>query len=80
MFDESLSRLAYHGSTCNPETLIKIFYRPAEVQKLLSIKNTKFWSLVKTGKIETRKLGRATLIPAESLQKFVANLPKADEA
>lgn len=55
----------------------KLLYRPAEVQAVLSIKNTKFWQLVKEGLLETRKLGGATVVPAESLQAFVANLPKA---
>lgn len=55
----------------------KLAYRPAEVQAALGIKNTAFWGLVKTGQLETRKIGRATIIPAESLHQFVANLPKA---
>ena len=58
----------------------KLVYRPAEVQSALGIKNTKFWDLVKQGALETRKLGGATVVPAESLQAFVASLPKANAA
>jgi hypothetical protein len=55
----------------------KLVYRPAEAQAALGIRNTKFWALVKEGKLETRKLGGATVVPAESLRQFVANLPSA---
>ena len=55
----------------------KLVYRPAEVQAALGIKNTKFWQLVKEGLLETRKLGGATVVPAESLRRFVESLPKA---
>lgn len=58
----------------------KLVYRPAEVQSALGIKNTKFWDLVKKGLLETRKLGGATVVPAESLQRFVASLPKSTAA
>ena len=54
----------------------KLVYRPAEVQAALGIRNTKFWALVKTGLLETRKIGAATVVPADSLHRFVANLPK----
>jgi len=56
----------------------RLVYRPAEVQAALGIKNTKMWALVKEGKLETRKIGSATVIPAESLRAFVASLPKAN--
>jgi hypothetical protein len=56
----------------------KLVYRPAEVQAALGIKNTKFWGLVKAGQLEVRKIGGATVVPAESLRNFVANLPKAN--
>lgn len=58
----------------------KLAYRPAEVQASLGIKPSKFWSLVKDGQMQTRKMGRATVISADDLKNFVANLPKADEA
>jgi Helix-turn-helix domain len=55
----------------------KLVYRPAEAQAALGIKNTKFWQLVKEGHLETRKLGGATVVPAESLRRFVDGLPRA---
>jgi len=55
----------------------KLVYRPREVQDALGIKNTKFWALVKAGLLETRKLGGCTVVPAESLRRFVESLPSA---
>jgi hypothetical protein len=55
----------------------KLVYRPREAQEALGIKNTKFWELVKAGLLETRKLGGATVVPAESLKRFVESLPSA---
>jgi hypothetical protein len=57
--------------------LEKALYRPNEAQHVLGIKNTKFWALVKEGALECRKLGGATVVPAESLKRFIENLPKA---
>jgi len=54
----------------------KLLYRPYEVQAALGIGNTKFWQLVKAGLLETRKIGAATVVPAESLHSYVASLPK----
>lgn len=51
-------------------------YRPAEVQAVLGIKKTKFWQLVKAGKLEAKKLDRATVITASSLKQFIKKLPK----
>lgn len=56
---------------------IKLFYSPAEVQSALGIKHSKFWELVKAGAFDVRKMGRRTLITAESLRHFAAELPKA---
>lgn len=58
----------------------KLVLRPADVQAALGIKGTKFWSLVKAGSLETRKIGSATVVPAESLRTFVENLPKSNAA
>ena len=58
----------------------KLVYRPAEVQATLGIKNTKFWQLVKSGALETRRLGGCTVVPADSLHRFVASLPTGKAA
>jgi hypothetical protein len=43
----------------------------------LSIGRTRLYALIGEGKIEARQCGGRTLIPAESLRVFVANLPPA---
>lgn len=55
----------------------KLFYSPTEAQHALGIKHSKFWELVKTGCFDVRKMGRRTLITAESLRRFADDLPKA---
>jgi hypothetical protein len=56
----------------------KLVYRPAEAQVALGIRNTKFWALVKAGELEVRKIGSATVVPAESMRRFVERLPHAN--
>lgn len=58
----------------------KLVFRPREVQDALGIKHTAFWGLVKAGQLETRKIGRATVVTRESLHQFVENLPKPNAA
>lgn len=55
----------------------KLLYGPTEVQHALGIGHSKFWELVKAGVFDVRKIGRRTLITAESLRRFAADLPKA---
>jgi excisionase family DNA binding protein len=48
-------------------------YRPAEAQKLLGIKASKFWKLVASGELRVSRLGtRCTLVPAEEIKRLVA--------
>ncbi len=62
------------------EKQYKLCYRPAEAQKEIGVKNTKFWALVKEGRLETKKIGRATVVPGKSLKEFVENLPNTNAA
>ncbi|MEE3503283.1 MULTISPECIES: hypothetical protein [Acidiphilium] len=55
----------------------KILYRPAEAQSALGIKHSKFWLLVKEGKIEMRKMGKMSFATADSLRRLADSLPKA---
>ncbi|WP_408906022.1 helix-turn-helix domain-containing protein [Nguyenibacter vanlangensis] len=54
-----------------------LVYRTKECCDLLRIKPTTFWKLVKEGKLEARKLGGVTVVPAGSLKRFAENLPPA---
>ena len=55
----------------------RMCYRPNRVMELLDIRPTKFWALVKSGALETKKIGTATVVTAETLERFVASLPSA---
>lgn len=41
----------------------------------LSVKRTKFYSLISSGQLEAVKIGRRTLIRIEALHKFLDGLP-----
>ncbi len=52
-------------------------HRPRQVMNLLGIGPTTFWKLVREQKLDTRKIYAATAVTGESLEKFIAELPKA---
>jgi len=42
--------------------------------RVIGIGNSKFYELVKTGRIRTIKCGRRTLVPMQSLRDFLASI------
>jgi excisionase family DNA binding protein len=50
----------------------------ADATKISGIGRTTLYEAIGAGKIEARKAGNRTLIPAESLRAFLNNLPVAD--
>jgi excisionase family DNA binding protein len=50
----------------------------ADAVKASGIGRTSLYELIGAGKIEARKAGNRTLIPAESLRAYIASLPPAD--
>jgi excisionase family DNA binding protein len=50
----------------------------ASATKLSGLGRTTLYELIGAGKIEARKAGNRTLIPAESLRAFLNSLPAAD--
>lgn len=62
-------------NTINPDKL----YRSGEVRDLIGCGNTKFWSLVKSGAFECRRMGGSIVIPGYSLRAFIEALPRIDE-
>lgn len=54
----------------------KTLLRPKQVMQRLGVKATKFRLLVKSGALDVRKLGRATVVTEESLGAFIDSLPK----
>ena len=56
------------------ENVQPIFDRPSQAQRRLRIGPTKFYELVKAGKIKTLKCGRATLVPTDQYPAFQKSL------
>jgi len=50
----------------------------ADAAKVSGIGRTTLYELIGAGKIEARKAGNRTLIPAESLRSYIASLPPAN--
>ena len=50
----------------------------SDATKVSGLGRTTLYEAIGAGKIEARKAGNRTLIPAESLRAFLANLPVAD--
>jgi excisionase family DNA binding protein len=53
------------------ENLEPLAYSVADAIRVSSIGRTRLYQLIKEGRLETRKLGRRTLIPAESLRALI---------
>lgn len=45
---------------------------------VIGLKKTALYMLISAGRIEARKSGGRTLIPAESLRRYAESLPPAD--
>jgi len=53
-------------------------YTILDAAKASGLGRTTLYELIATGKIEARKSGARTLIPAESLRRYIAGLPAAE--
>ena len=49
----------------------RLAYSVEEAAEAISIGRTKVFALIRDGKLETRKIGRRTIIPASSLMKLL---------
>jgi excisionase family DNA binding protein len=50
----------------------------ADAAKVSGLGRTSLYELIGAGRIEARKAGNRTLIPADSLRAYLASLPRAD--
>jgi excisionase family DNA binding protein len=53
-------------------------YTIADSAKVSGLGRTTIYEAIGAGKLEARKAGNRTLVVADSLRSFVANLPAAD--
>jgi len=49
-----------------------------DAARLCGLGRTTIYQAIGAGKLDARKSGNRTLIPADSLRKFIENLPPAD--
>jgi len=55
-----------------------IAYAPKDAKRILGCGLTFLYAEISAGRLEARKAGKKTLIPADSLRAYLAALPKAD--
>ena len=53
-------------------------YTILDAAKASGLGRTTLYELIAAGKIEARKAGARTLIPADSLRRYIASLPAAN--
>lgn len=51
-----------------------LMLRPKQAFDAIGVRTTRGYELIKAGELQTVKLGRMTLIPADSVKAFVARL------
>jgi hypothetical protein len=52
-------------------------YTPRETERILSISHAQLYRLIGRGLLDARKIGRATYITAQSIERFLGALPSA---
>ena len=58
----------------------KLLYKVPEAAEISSLGRSKLYELIASGELESIKVGRARLIPADALQAFVARLREEQHA
>jgi hypothetical protein len=59
---------------------MKLAYSPEEAARATELGRTSIFEAMRAGRIERRKIGARTIIPAESLRAFLASLPPRRDA
>lgn len=63
-----------------PVPLARMGHSPAEAALMIGCGRTKLFELIKAGALRSRKLGRLTIVEAESIHEFFQRLPPARPA
>jgi len=56
--------------------LSRALYSPKETEALLGISHATLYRLIAAGKLDARKIGSKTVIPAGSIEGLLAEMPK----
>jgi hypothetical protein len=70
----TIARINMLQESVNSQTPRQLL-RPAQAMNRLGCKHSKFRLICKSGALDVRKLGRATVITEESLLAFIRSLP-----
>ena len=54
----------------------KALFSPKETQALLSISHSSFYRLANAGRLDVRKIGNKSVVPRESIERFIRELPR----
>lgn len=57
--------------------LTRELYARREAQHILSVSHAQLYRLIGRGRLDAVKIGRATYITRQSIQRFLAELPRA---
>ena len=63
----------------NQEPASALALSPEVAARLIGLGRTKFFELIREGKLRARKVGRRTLILRSDLEAFLASLPEGDK-
>jgi hypothetical protein len=66
------------GNPGQSSTRGKLAYRPREFCAASGIKPSKFYQLVRQGRLRVRKLDKATIVLGEDAEAFLRSLPGSD--
>lgn len=58
--------------------MLKIAFSPAEAAAAVGLGRSKFYELIREGRITTKKSGSRTLITVAELKRFVDDLPQTE--
>jgi Helix-turn-helix domain len=53
-------------------------FSPREAEEMIGISHSKLYRLINAGRLDARKIDNKTVITVESIENFIAGLPKAD--
>jgi predicted site-specific integrase-resolvase len=56
----------------------RALYSPRETEAIIGVSHATLYRLINAGRLDARKIDGKTVITNESIQEFIAGLPKAD--
>jgi excisionase family DNA binding protein len=60
-----------------PAVMSRLLYSPVETETLLGISHATLYRLIRAGRLDAVKIGAATRITRDSIERLIAELPTA---